>query len=340
MPTQAAFFGCSGLRLTPDEIAFFKEVKPAGFILFARNCDTPEQLKTLCASLAELCVISPAPILIDQEGGRVARLRPPHWLPHPPAAVFGALYERDPQKASNAVKAHGALIGAELAGLGITVDCLPVLDVLFPETHDVIGDRAFSQDADVIAHLGQALMDGLMSSGVVPVIKHIPGHGRATADSHLSLPVVSADHAALSKTDFQPFKACAAAPMAMTAHILYTQLDAAECATHSKHIIETIIRGEIGFDGLLMSDDVSMKALGGGLEQRARKALDAGCDIVLHCNGDMAEMQAVAAGVCVLEGRAAARLHDAMLPAANNTSISLAALVAERQEYLGDVWTT
>lgn len=340
MPTQAVFFGCSGLQLTQGEIAFFKEVQPAGFILFARNCGTPEQLARLCGELRSLCSVLPAPILIDQEGGRVARLRPPHWLPHPPACVFGALYERDAQQARDAVKAHGALIGAELAGLGITVDCLPVLDVLFPQTHDVIGDRAFSKDAHVVAVLGRALMDGLTSSGVVPVIKHIPGHGRATADSHLSLPVVTASKDELLEVDFQPFKGCATAPMAMTAHILYPHLDEIACATHSAHIIETIIRGHIGFDGLLMSDDVSMKALGGGLEARANKALKAGCDIVLHCNGDMAEMEAVAAGVCALEGKAAERLDTAMACAQKPVAGTLAALVQARDGYLEGIWTT
>lgn len=338
MNALSAFFGLAGPALSAEERAFFGDIRPAGFILFARNIVSPSQVKGLCADLESVCGFAPAPILVDQEGGRVARFRPPHWLPHPPAAVFGGLFKDDPQAAILAAKTHGAAIGSELSALGITVDCLPVLDVLFAQTHDVIGDRAFSDDPHVVSQLGRAVMDGLMGAGIVPVIKHIPGHGRAQADSHLDLPVVTSKREDLAAVDFAPFKALNSAPMAMTAHILYEQLDDLHCGTHSANIIETIIRGEIGFDGVLMSDDLSMKALGGTLEERARRALDAGCDIALHCNGDMAEMVAVAAGCRALTGPATKRLKRAMLQC-GRADLSDAALLAEsRNQLLGDRW--
>jgi beta-N-acetylhexosaminidase len=318
---------------------FFERVRPAGFILFARNVDSPDQLRVLCADLKSLCAISPAPILIDQEGGRVARLRPPHWLAHPHASVFGALYEDDKAAGLKAAQAHGAAIGAELRALGITVDCLPVLDVLFEETHDVIGDRSFSADPKAVAQLGAAVAEGLLSAGVVPVIKHIPGHGRAQADSHLDLPIVTAETAELIAIDFQPFIAMNSAPMAMTAHILYPNLDPDHCATHSARIIEQVIRAKIGFEGLLMSDDLSMKALGGSLKERAQKALAAGCDIALHCNGDMTEMQSVAEGSKPLTQQAHERLQRAMALAEGGIDTDAAILADNRNDLLGKRWT-
>lgn len=339
MSVQAAFFGLAGTEVSADERAFFKAVQPAGFILFARNCASPAQVKALCDDLRSLCSIQPAPILIDQEGGRVARLRPPHWLDHPPAAVIGQLYAQDPAKGLAAANAQAALIGAELAHLGITVDCLPVLDVGFAHTHAVIGDRAYSSDPDKVAMLGQAAIDGLQSAGVVPVIKHIPGHGRAMADSHLDLPVVDAPRDELAAIDFAPFVAARAAPMAMTAHILYTALDKHNCATLSPHIIGDIIRKHIGFEGLLMTDDLSMKALGGGFSERTEKALAAGCDIVLHCNGDMAEMEDVAHGLSALSSEAMVRLDRAMQIAAHSDTLDIPSLLARRNALLEDVWT-
>jgi len=335
---QAAFYGLEGTQVSQSERAFFKEANPAGFILFARNCISPQQVKTLCEDLRELCTVEPAPILIDQEGGRVARLRPPQWLDHPPANVLGALYEKDPDAALTAAHVQAALIGAELASLGITVDCLPVLDVAFPETHDVIGDRAYSSDPHSVAALGKAAMEGLISSGIVPVVKHIPGHGRATADSHLDLPVVNAPQSALSAADFIPFRAAASAPMAMTAHILYTALDAERCATLSPTIIEDIIRRAIGFDGLLMSDDLSMRALGGSFSERASSVLKAGCDVVLHCNGDMSEMVDVAKGVTALTPAAAQRLERAMAIAAKPPAPDVSALAERRDQLLEGIW--
>lgn len=339
MRPSAVFFGVSGIGLTAEERSFFQQVRPAGFILFARNVETPAQVQALCAELTALCDVSPSPILIDQEGGRVARLRPPHWLAHPPANILGALYEEDQAAALNAAHAHGAAIGAELRALGFTVDCLPVLDVLFEGTHDVIGDRAFSRDPQAVAKLGAAVSKGLLSAGVVPVVKHIPGHGRARADSHFDLPVVDAEEGALSSIDFQPFMAMNKAPMAMTAHILYPHLDPDHCATHSEHIISNVIRGQIGFDGLLMSDDLSMKALGGSLQERTRRALSAGCDIALHCNGDMAEMQSVAQGCKPLTPQAYERLEHAMGQAAHLLATDAVSLAETRNSLLGERWT-
>lgn len=333
--TLPVFFGLEGLALSDQERGFFEDVKPAGFILFARNISTVEQVKALCADLSAYAP-GPAPaILIDQEGGRVRRLKPPLVHAHPPARPLGLLYERDPGAALEGAKLHGQLIGAELADLGISVDCLPVLDLLFPETHDIIGDRAFSADPEVVAALGDAVIAGLTDSGVVPVIKHIPGHGRAKADSHLELPVVKASKAELMETDFVPFKMLSNAPMAMTAHILYTALDEMDCATHSAHIIDTIIRGHMGFDGLLMSDDLSMKALGGEMGARALKAIQAGCDIALHCNGDMAEMEAIAKALSPISDTSKQRLEKAMHPALKAPqSVDMDALFAARSSLL------
>ncbi|MEM7570646.1 MAG: beta-N-acetylhexosaminidase [Pseudomonadota bacterium] len=332
--TKAVFFGLSGLALTPEETAFFTAVKPAGFILFGRNIETTDQVKALTQSLHALLGQARSPILIDQEGGRVRRLRPPLAIDHPPMLPFGQLYERDPAAAIEAARLHGLSIAAELSALGITVDCLPVLDLLFEETHDVIGDRAFSRSPACVSVLGRAVMDGLLEGGVVPVIKHIPGHGRAKADSHLELPQVDASFEDLAANDFQPFMALADAPMAMTAHILYSALDVEACATHSKAIVSGIIRAHVGFDGLLMTDDLSMKALGGSMGERATRAIDAGCDIILHCNGDMAEMQAVADATPELSGRAAERLAAAMAAPQSDNPLSAQAAADAREHHL------
>ncbi len=303
-----AIFGCAGTTLTAEEKAFFADTKPFGFILFARNVETPDQVRALCAALRETVARHDAPILIDQEGGRVARLKPPHWRAAPPARVFGDLWDRDPEAAARATTLNARLIGAELARLGISVDCAPVLDVPVPGSHDIIGDRAFHTDAQVIAALGRVFADGLLQEGVLPVIKHIPGHGRSKADSHAELPVVDAARDDLAQ-DFAPFKALADLPLAMTAHILYPALDAERPATTSAVIVEHVIRREIGFDGLLMSDDISsnMKALPGDYGRRTRDCLSAGCDVVLHCDGDLAAMKQVAAAAPDLTGEAAVR---------------------------------
>lgn len=250
-------------------------------------------------------------VFVDQEGGRVQRLKPPLARLRRPAEAFGALYGSDPAAALEAVKLNHQLIAHELRDLGFDADCAPCIDLRLPQTHDVIGDRAFGRDPARVSALGRAAMDGLLAGGVAPVIKHIPGHGRAMADSHHDLPVVETPLNVLEAADFQPFRALADAPMAMTAHVVFNAVDPDACVTLSRHAIETVIRGHIGFDGLLMSDDLSMKALGGAFQDRTRRAIEAGCDLVLHCNGDMAEMTAIAESAPKLHGRAAERAHAA-----------------------------
>ncbi|CAA7623720.1 beta-N-acetylhexosaminidase [Magnetospirillum sp. UT-4] len=310
-PPAAAIFGCAGPVLNAAERAFFARVRPLGFILFARNIETPDQVRALVAELRASVGRADAPVLIDQEGGRVQRLRPPHWRKAPPGAAFAALAGRDKAAALEAVRLNFRLIGRELADLGIDVDCAPVLDVPVPGAHDVIGDRAYGLDPAQVAELGRACCDGLLDEGVLPVVKHIPGHGRAMVDSHLALPVVEAGRAELEAADFPPFRALADQPWGMTAHVVYKAIDADRPATTSARVIGEVIRGLIGFQGFLVSDDLSMKALGGSFEDRTRAALDAGCDAVLHCNGEMAEMEAVAAAMTPLDGIAEERLARA-----------------------------
>ncbi len=293
---RAAIFGVAGQTLSNEERAFFRDAQPLGFILFARNVGDPDQVRRLVNDLRASVEHADAPVLIDQEGGRVQRLRPPHWRAAAPAARFGTLAAQRAEAGRKAVFLNHQLIGAELAALGIDVDCAPLIDVHQPGAHDVIGDRAFSGDPEQVAALGRAAADGLMSSGVTPVIKHIPGHGRTMVDSHHDLPRVTVSHAELSRTDFVPFKRLRDIPWGMTAHIVYETIDPALPATLSPKVISEIIRGEIGFDGLLLSDDLSMKALRGSLTDLARQSVAAGCDIALHCNGKMEEMVQVAAG--------------------------------------------
>jgi beta-N-acetylhexosaminidase len=307
---RAAIYGCGSLTLTADERAFFRDAEPWGFILFQRNCESPEQIRGLIASLRD-CVGWAAPVLIDQEGGRVQRLKPPRWRAAPPSAVFGALHAKDRALARDSVRLNTRLIAAELSSLGITVDCLPVLDVPAEGAHDIIGDRAYAREPGLVAELARIACEALMEGGVLPVIKHMPGHGRARADSHLALPVVDAPREALEAVDFQPFRALRDMPLGMTAHVVYSALDPEHPATTSPHVIE-IIREEIGFDGLLMTDDLSMKALAGPFGRRAKDALHAGCDLVLHCNGDRAEMEAIAAEAPLLAGASAVRAEAAL----------------------------
>jgi len=299
--TSAAIYGCTGLTLNEAEKRFFAESKPWGFILFARNVDTPEQVLALVEELRSTVGWN-APILIDQEGGRVARLRPPHWRSYPPGRRYGEIYATDPEKGLEAAHLGAQLIALELRSVGVDVDCLPVLDVPVPGAHDVIGDRAYGETPQIVATLGRAAMEGALAGGVLPIIKHIPGHGRAGVDSHEKLPVVDTDRATLSTTDFPPFAALSGAPLAMTAHVIYSAIDGTNPATTSPTVISEIIRSEIGFSGALMSDDLSMKALAGSFEDRTRASLAAGCDLVLHCNGDMDEMEAVAKGAPDLTG--------------------------------------
>jgi len=297
-----AIYGCGGLTLSADERAFFRDVRPWGFILFGRNIQTPDQVRSLIRALRETVGDASAPVLIDQEGGRVARLKPPHWHERPPAARFGNLHDSDPEAAREATYLNARLIARDLAGLGINVDCLPVLDVPVTGAHDIIGNRAFAHDPATVIDLGRAQIEGLVEGGVLPVMKHIPGHGRAGADSHLALPRVAASAEELSASDFVTFRSLDLCPIAMTAHVVYDSIDPQRPATTSPKVIRDVIRGEIGFDGLLLSDDLSMQALDGPLDVRARAALFAGCDVVLHCNGEMDEMKLVALEAKVLEG--------------------------------------
>ena len=293
-PPRAVIFGCTGPDLTADERAFFRDADPLGFILFARNVDTPERTCRLVEELRSSVARAEAPVLIDQEGGRVARLRPPHWRKAPPARLLGELYARDPERGLEATLLNSRLLAADVASVGGDVDCLPVLDIAFPETHAAIGDRAYADRPEPVAALGRAAAEGLLAEGVMPVIKHMPGHGRATVDSHASLPRVSASRDLLERTDFLPFKLLSDLPWAMTGHLLFEAVDPEAAITVSARGVKEVIRDHIGFDGLLLSDDLSMQALGGTLGERASRALAAGCDVALHCNGKIAEMTDIA----------------------------------------------
>ncbi|MEL6768394.1 MAG: beta-N-acetylhexosaminidase, partial [Pseudomonadota bacterium] len=304
----AAFItGLAGLRLSEGERQFLTSANPWGLILFARNVEAPDQVAALVAE-ARAVLGRAAPVLIDQEGGRVARLRPPHWLGWPP--VRETVTSLPEAEAARALRLRFAIIAAELRALGIDVDCMPLLDVPQAGAHPIIGNRALGEAPGPVAALGRAVVDGLLDGGVLPVIKHLPGHGRAGADSHEALPRVSAPRVELEAVDFAAFKPLAGEALGMTAHIVYDALDPDRCATHSKACVQ-VIREEIGFDGLLMTDDLSMKALAGPMQARAADALAAGCDMILHCNGDMAEMEAVAASVPPLSGPALRRASAA-----------------------------
>jgi beta-N-acetylhexosaminidase len=326
-------YGCAGTALSADERAFFADAQPWGFILFARNLENPEQVKRLVRSLRDSVGDANAPVLIDQEGGRVQRLKPPHWNDRAAARQFGELYETDAELAREAVYLNTRLIAHDLASLGITVNCAPVLDLPVEGASDVIGDRAFGRDTAMVIELGRAVIEGLLDGGVLPVMKHAPGHGRATADSHLDLPRVTAPADQLSEVDFLPFRALAPdCPCAISAHVAYEAIDSDGPGTTSQRIIRQVIRGEIGFDGLLFTDDLSMKALSGSLAERTEKALSAGCDIICHCNGKMDEMTSVASEMKPLEGDSLRRAEKALsrLHAPEDLDLGLAeARVAE-----------
>ncbi|WP_304071720.1 beta-N-acetylhexosaminidase [Maricaulis maris] len=310
MTIASVIYGLAGTKLSPDEKAFFRDIDPWGFILFARNIEGINQVSRLTLELRD-CVGRDAPILIDQEGGRVARLRPPTWRAAPAAQRFADLWQVDEELAIEATRINHRLLAHELRTIGVDVDCAPVADLRIEGADDIIGDRAFGTTPEPIIHLGRAAMDGLMAGGVAPIIKHIPGHGRARADSHLELPVVPEEHGLLSETDFAPFKGLNDAPMAMTAHIVYSDIDRDLPATQSADMVDKVVRGEIGFDGLLMTDDLSMKALTGTFRERGELSLKAGCDMLLHCNGQMSEMIGVAEGTTALTGRALERAEAA-----------------------------
>jgi len=307
----AAVVGVAGTTLEDREAALIQRTRPVGFILFQRNCADPHQVKALIQEL-RLAVSDPkAPVLIDQEGGRVTRLKPPHWQASAPFREIGALSVQDLEAGKEAAWLHARLIAADLQPLGITVNCSPVLDLGLPGQTDAIGDRAFSDDPEIVAILGRSTIEGYLAGAILPVIKHLPGHGRATVDSHALLPCVDAEMDVLAQEDLKPFQKNADAPLGMTAHILFPALDQEACATQSPAIIREIIRGKIGFKGVLFSDDLSMQALGGSLNERAALARQAGCDIALHCNGDLDEMTAVLDAAGPLEGESLGRVERA-----------------------------
>ncbi len=312
MPCRAFITGLSGLALTAEERAFVRESEPWGFILFKRNVDAPDQVRRLTGECRE-AVGRNAPILVDQEGGRVQRLGPPHWPSYPPGAAYGRIFQQQGKAAAETAAKLGArLIAADLRAVGIDVDCLPIADVPVPDADRVIGDRAYGDTPAQVAAIARSVSDGLLAGGVLPVLKHIPGHGRATADSHAELPVVDTDLPTLERTDFPPFRALCDLPLAMTAHVVFTTIDALAPATTSAKVVDDVIRKWIGFRGLLMSDDISMGALSGSIGERSRAALAAGCDLVLHCNGNLDEMRKVAAMAPMLAGDAARRSDDAL----------------------------
>ena len=309
---RACILGCAGPTLGEEERAFFRDARPWGFILFKRNVESPAQLRTLTAALRESVDREDAPILIDQEGGRVQRMGPPQWPAYPAARALGALSPNDPLARREATRLGARLMAHDLLACGITVDCVPVADVPAPDGHDVIGDRAYAATADEVAVLARAAAEGLLAGGVLPVVKHIPGHGRARADSHRELPVVEADWDALEAVDHHPFRVLSDMPAAMTAHVVYTAVDPRRPATLSRKVMRKVIRGALGFDGLVVTDDLGMKALDGDLRDLAERALKVGCDVVLHCSGKLDENRRVVEGAPKLAGHARRRAEAAL----------------------------
>jgi beta-N-acetylhexosaminidase len=309
---RAFITGVSGPELGTGEREFIRSERPWGFILFKRNIETPSQVTRLVQELRDAGGDGDAPVLIDQEGGRVQRLGPPHWPVYPPGAAFGALYDLDPKLGLSAARLSARLIAADLIDLGVTVDCLPLADLPVAGADAVIGNRAYGNEPAKVAAIARAVTDGLEQGGVLPVLKHIPGHGRATADSHFRLPQVDTPITELERTDFAAFRPLAGLPMAMTAHVVFSALDPAQPATTSATIIAEVIRGVIGFQGLLMSDDLSMNALAGSIAERARASIAAGCDMILHCNGKLDEMHLVAGEAPELSGEALKRARQAL----------------------------
>lgn len=310
MTIRAFITGLSGTAISAAERSFLREARPFGLILFERNIGDPLQVSALIDGFCDTLGYEAA-VLIDQEGGRVQRLGPPQWRAYPSAAHYGWLYDRDPALGVAAARLGARLVAADLAALGINVNCAPVADVPAPGSDPVIGDRAYGDNPDKVARLAEATATGLIEGGVLPVLKHMPGHGRAACDSHRALPTVDAPRAALEASDFEAFRRLAHLPLGMTAHVTFSDIDPALPATLSPAVIGDVIRGTIGFDGLLMSDDISMGALSGEIAGRTRQALAAGCDLALHCNGKLKEMEDVASAACEIEGTAAGRLARA-----------------------------
>ncbi|KLI64246.1 beta-N-acetylhexosaminidase [Aurantiacibacter marinus] len=328
-----AIFGLSGPKLTDDERAFFKEADPAGYILFARNCDNREQLRALTDELRAIHGRNRLLISIDQEGGRVVRMKPPEWDRYPPQGVFAKLYEIAPASAIQAARANAQLLALDLTEVGITVDYLPLLDVPIKGSHDVIGDRAMGYEPMQVAALGRAVLDGLARGGVAGCIKHMPGHGRATVDSHKDLPLVTASAEEL-ETDIAPFAKLNEAPMAMTAHIRFTAWDAERPATQSEYVIEKIIRQRIGFGGLLLTDDIDMEALDGSVPERSARAIAAGCDIVLNCWGKQRDMTGIVAALPAMSQATATRLENALMHVGTIGDATLRADLVESRDSL------
>lgn len=329
----ALICGCAGTTLSEAERGFFAETQPWGLILFRRNVEDPAQVAALCTAFRDVVGRADAPVFVDQEGGRVQRLRPPHWPSYPAAGRYAT--GRSIEDAEVAVRLAARLVADDLRAVGITADCAPVLDVRAPGSHDVIGDRAFGSDVETVVRLGLAFAEGLMAGGVLPVVKHIPGHGRTRVDSHHDLPVVSEDRETLDCVDFEPFRRLATLPAAMTAHIVFKALDPDRPATTSPTVIGSVVRGAIGFDGLLLSDDLSMNALAGSLGERAAAAREGGCDILLHCNGVAAEAQAVAAQAHPVAGETARRITAAFARIGPPTPFDRAAAEARLAMLLG-----
>jgi beta-N-acetylhexosaminidase len=334
---RAFVTGLAGIALNGAERAFLREAQPWGLIVFQRNVAGPQALRRLIAEFRD-AVGRDAPVLVDQEGGRVQRLSPPHWPKYPPASAYGNIYDRDCAAGLAAARLGARLIAADLSQLGIDVDCMPVADIPVAGADGVIGDRAFGTAPDKVAALAAAFAQGLADGGVLPVLKHIPGHGRASADSHQKLPVVSAAKAILEGTDFAAFRALADLPLAMTAHVVFTAFDPVAPATTSAAIVQEVIRGFIGYRGLLMSDDLSMGALSGSLGERTRAAFAAGCDLALHCNGSMSEMREVAAAAPLLDGEAARRSAAALACKKPAISIDATAARAKFSALMKPVW--
>ena len=330
---QGIIYGLSGPALTDAERAFFRDADPAGYILFARNCVDRDQMRRLTDDLRALDGRDDLPILIDQEGGRVARMKPPEWPAFPAAEAFARLYERAPMSAIEAARANAQAIALLLREVGVNVDCLPLLDVRQPGATDIIGDRALGAEPMQVAALGRATLDGLRVGGAVGVVKHMPGHGRALVDSHKDLPFVTASDAEL-ETDIEPFRTLAGAPMGMTAHLVYTAWDAERPGSLSPVVIGDIIRGRIGFDGFLMSDDLGMNALTGTPGERATRAVAAGCDVGLHCSGDMGEMEGIAAVIPALADASRDRLERAMATISREPSAETYEALADKRDKL------
>ncbi len=315
----AAIFSVEGLTLSDTEIRIFKDSNPFGFILFKRNCDTPDQIRALVDQLKSL-VGRDCPILIDQEGGRVQRLRPPHWRDFPTMEYFGDLYKQDANKGLEELRFETLRLADELCDLGINVNCAPVLDLRFDGAHDIIGDRAFSSDPQIVSRLGLSACRHYLSAGITPIIKHIPGHGRAVADSHLELPFVDASYDDLSATDFLPFREISASDVghavwAMTAHITYDSIDRSRPVSISSEAVARVLRGDIGFDGILIGDDLDMKALDafGGVAEKALLSLEAGCDLALYCAGESRPMEELAGVLPKLSADTLGRLNRAYI---------------------------